>query len=145
MTTSSKVVTFTSDTKLGQKGQAVALALALLRKAKQDTWDDLLAAIDADDPDTMSTLATLHLTDQQRRTVETHAGLVRLVGTRPPLRTVAFCVACGEHLVVVGAVPSRCTFTRHCGGTYSKVTAAKTSLVSEDQVAPEDEGATRVA
>ncbi len=83
--------------------RAVSLGLALLRTARVEAWDDLIAALRDDHPAVTARLATLDLTGEDLALLDAHLGLLALIRVAPASRgrgghtvTVAVCDTCGR-------------------------------------------------
>lgn len=118
----SRIVT---PTELPPAASAAAIALAMCKFVKVDTWAALEAKVAEEDEKTLAALVTLRLDEEQAALVNEHAFAVRAVGATSPLRTVAVCDTCGSVLVVSGAgAPKKCSMTPECPGTVHRASAA---------------------
>lgn len=117
---------------------AASLALALLRKAKCDTWDDLATKVSAADEVVAKALSRTHLSSDQLQLLSDYGPIVTLVGVSSPRRTIAWCSDCSEHLSLAGPAnpPSKCAITLRCEGTYTKVQPAKADNVPANSLVP---------
>ena len=111
---------------------AVSLGLALLRTARVQSWDDLIAALRGDDRAVTARLAAVDLTGDDLALLDAHLGLLSLIRVVPGPRgrggrtvTVAVCDTCGRWLLSTGAVPRRCRLTTGCPGVTVKAVPAK--------------------
>ena len=111
---------------------AVSLGLALLRAARVESWDGLIAALRDGDPAVTARLATVELSGTDLALLDAHLGLLSLIRVVPASRgrvghtvTVAVCDTCGRWLLSTGAVPRRCRLTNGCPGVTVKAVPAK--------------------
>ena len=112
--------------------RAVFLGLALLRTARVEAWDDLIAALRDDDPAVTARLAAVDLTGADLVLLDAHLGLLSLIRVVPGTRgrgghtvTVAVCDTCDRWMLSTGAVPRRCRLTTGCPGITVKAVRAK--------------------
>ena len=95
-----------------------------------ETWDDLVAALRADDQ-AAARLDGIDLTRADLELLDAHLGLLGLIRVVPGTRgsgytvTVAVCDHCGRWMLSTGAVPRRCRLTIGCPGAMVKAVPAK--------------------
>ena len=110
--------------------RAVSLGLALLKSARVETWDDLVASLGADDQ-AAARLDGIDLTRADLELLDAHLGLLGMIRVVPGTRgsgytvTVAICDRCGRWMLSTGAVPHRCRLTIGCAGSMVKAIPAK--------------------
>ena len=113
-----------------QPVRAVSLGLALLKAARVETWDDLVAALRGDDQ-AAARLDGIDLSRADLVLLDAHLGLLGLIRVVPGTRgsgytvTVAICDQCGRWMLSTGAVPRRCRLTSECPGAMVKAAPAK--------------------
>lgn len=113
--------------------RAAALALAVARHCKAESWADLVEQIEAGDEDTTLRLAELIIDPADSALVAEHDPVLRLLRVKP-LLTVAVCPECEGWVLVSGAAPTRCKTTLRCPG----VKPVKASIASKYKDQPED-------
>lgn len=128
-----KVVTFQLDPALPGEAAAASLALPLLRKAKVDTWADLLAALAGGDEQVQGVMSGIHLSAEQLALLDEHRHVLALVRQNPSV-SVAVCPVCGDWFAVEGASPAACPMTFGCKGKPAKAAAAKQKMVDPDEL-----------
>ena len=110
--------------------RAVSLGLALLKSARVETWDDLVASLGADDQ-AAARLDGIDLTHADLELLDAHLALLGMIRVVPGTRgsgytvTVAICDRCGRWMLSTGAVPHRCRLTIGCAGAMVKAVPAK--------------------
>jgi hypothetical protein len=103
--------------------EAVSLGIALLKKAKQNTWPELVEAMGSGNLLVIKAFKAVDLTDAQLDTVNLWQPVLNLVKVNPAVIPV-ICPVC-EHYVLTGdTAPSRCMVTAGCEGKPFKVAAA---------------------
>lgn len=103
--------------------EAVSLGIALLKKAKQNTWPELVQAMGTGNLLVIKAFKAVDLTDAQLDTVNMWQHVLNLVKVNPAVIPV-ICPVC-EHYVLTGdTAPSRCMVTAGCEGKPFKVAAA---------------------
>ncbi|WP_344808353.1 hypothetical protein [Microlunatus ginsengisoli] len=105
--------------------RAVSLAGILLRLTRRATWAQLALAVDGSDPEVLSRLGRLHLSDEQLELLDAHADLIELVVAEPG-GSIAVCTVCGAWLAIGRrAVPTSCRSTAGCRGKLAKAPRAR--------------------
>lgn len=102
---------------------AVSLGIALLKKTKQNTWQELLDAMEAGDPLVVKTFRSLDLSDAQLDVISRHQNVLCLLKINPAAAA-AVCPKCGHFIIVADTVPSKCVVGAGCEGKPAKVVAA---------------------
>ena len=99
--------------------RAVSLGLALLKTARVEAWDDLIAALRDDHEAVTSRLATVDLTGDDLALLDAHLDLLSQIRVVPVGRgrgghtvTVAVCDTCGRWMLSTGATSRRASRTR---------------------------------
>lgn len=103
--------------------EAVSLGIALLKKAKQNTWPGLVAAMGESDPLVVKAFKAVDLTDPQLETINAWQPVLNLVQVNPAVIPV-ICPLCGHYVLTGDTAPSRCMVTAGCEGKPFKVIAA---------------------
>lgn len=103
--------------------EAVSLGIALLKKAKQNTWPALVSAIGESDPLVVKAFKAVELTEAQQETVNLWQPVLNLVQVSPAVIPV-ICPKCGHYVLTGDTAPSRCMVTAGCEGKPFKVAAA---------------------
>ena len=103
--------------------EAVSLGIALLKKAKQNTWPELIEAMGANNLLVIKAFKVVDLTDAQLETVDTWQPVLNLVKVNPAVIPV-ICPVCGHYVLTADTAPSRCMVTAGCEGKPFKVAAA---------------------
>lgn len=123
--------------------RAVSIGLALLKTARVESWDHLVAALRADDH-SAARLDGIDLTRDDLTLLDEHPGLLGLIRVVPGTRgsaytvTVAVCDRCGRWMLSTGAVPRRCRLTIGCQGAVVKAVPAKHPKPAAVVAAPPD-------
>jgi predicted Zn-ribbon and HTH transcriptional regulator len=107
----------------GDLAQAVSLGIAVLKKAKKNTWDELAEAMATDDPVLVKAFKALDLTSEQLALISEYQKVLGLVRIAPPVIP-AVCPACGYFVLTNDTAPSKCQVTASCTGKPAKVAAA---------------------
>lgn len=134
MARSTKVVTFDTDPAGPGPAVAASLALPLLRKAKVDTWAELLGALASGDERVLGVVGRVHLSAEQLRVLDEYPGVLSVVRLNPSV-SVAVCPVCSEWFAVDGSAPARCPMTFGCVGKPVKAAAAKQVVVDAADLA----------
>lgn len=103
--------------------QAASLGIAILKKTKQNTWQELLEAMEAGDPLVAKTFLSLDLSDAQLDVISAHQDALNLLRINPAA-TPAVCPKCGHFILVSDSVPSKCMVGSGCEGKPAKIVAA---------------------
>lgn len=103
--------------------EAVSLGIALLKKAKQNTWPDLVEAMGANNLLVIKAFKAVDLTDSQLDTVNEWQHVLNLVKVNPAVIPV-ICPVCEHYVLTADTAPSRCMVTAGCEGKPFKVAAA---------------------
>lgn len=103
--------------------EAVSLGIALLKKAKQNTWPELVEAMGSENLLVIKAFKAVDLTDGQLDTVNTWQPVLNLVKVNPAVIPV-ICPECGHYVLTGDTPPSRCMVTAGCEGKPFKVIAA---------------------
>ncbi|MET4144029.1 hypothetical protein [Arthrobacter sp. UYCo732] len=103
--------------------EAVSLGIALLKKAKQNTWPELIEAMGADNLLVIKAFKAVDLTDAQLDTVNTWQPVLNLVKVNPAVIPV-ICPVCQHYVLTADTAPTRCMVTAGCEGKPFKVAAA---------------------
>lgn len=107
----------------GDLAQAVSLGIAVLKKAKKNTWAELAEAMATDDPVLVKAFKALDLTSEQLALISEYQKVLGLVRIAPPVIP-AVCPACGYFVLTNDTAPSKCQVTASCTGKPAKVAAA---------------------
>lgn len=102
---------------------AVSLGITVLKRCKQNTWDELTGAMAAADPVVVKAFRVLDLTDDQLELIGTHQPELSLLRISPPVSHV-ICPACGMYILTGDTAPTRCLVTPGCSGKPAKIGAA---------------------
>jgi hypothetical protein len=108
----------------GEVAQAVSLGLAVLRKCKQNSWDELVTAMAANDTVVIKAFKALDLEDEQLDVMSRRQPELGLIRIAPPV-VPAVCPVCGLFILTSDQAPSKCQVTAGCEGKPAKVAAAK--------------------
>ncbi|HEX9225992.1 MAG TPA: hypothetical protein VF885_04970, partial [Arthrobacter sp.] len=108
----------------GETAQAVSLGLAVLRKCKQNSWDELVTAMAANDTVVIKAFKALDLEDEQLDVMSRRQPELGLIRIAPPV-VPAVCPSCGMFILTSDQAPSKCQVTAGCEGKPAKVAAAK--------------------
>ena len=106
--------------------RAVSLGLALLKAARVQIWDDLVADTTCRRPGSVALLDGIDLTRADLELLDAHLELLGMIRVVPGTRgsgytvTVAICDRCGRWMLSTGAVPRRCRLTIGCPGAWSR-------------------------
>ena len=125
--------------------RAVSLGLALLKSARVETWDDLVACTGCRRPGS-ARLDGIDLTRADLELLDAHLGLLGLIRVVPGTRgsgytvTVAVCDRCGRWMLSTGAVPRRCRLTIGCAGAMVKAVPAKHPKPAGSAAVPLEQG-----
>lgn len=103
--------------------EAVSLGIALLKKAKQNTWPELVEAMGAGNLLVIKAFKAVDLTDAQLDTVNLWQPVLNLVKVAPPVIPV-ICPDCEHYILTGDTAPSRCMVTAGCEGKPFKVAVA---------------------
>jgi hypothetical protein len=103
--------------------EAVSLGIALLKKAKQNTWPELIEAMGAGNLLVIKAFKAVDLTDAQLDVVNLWQPVLNLVKVNPAVIPV-ICPACGHYVLTGDTAPSRCMVIAGCEGKPFKVAAA---------------------
>ena len=104
---------------------AASLGLAVLKKAKQNTWAGLIQAAEAQDPDAIKAFQALDLSAEQLTLLSVQPVLTLLQVS--PAVVPAVCPDCGHYVLVSATAPSSCMVTSGCIGKPYKIAAATSS------------------
>lgn len=107
----------------GELAQAVSLGIAVLKKAKKNTWAELAEAMSTDDPALVKAFKALDLTAEQLELIQDRQKVIGLVQISPPVIP-AICPACGFFTLTNDTAPSKCQVTASCPGKPVKIAAA---------------------
>jgi len=109
----------------------VSLGLALLKAAKVEEWDELIGALEADEP-AAAQLDGIDLTAADLALLDANLDLLSLIRVVPAARgrggytvTVAVCDGCGRWMISTGTVPRRCRLSTGCAGVMVKAAPAR--------------------
>jgi hypothetical protein len=103
--------------------EAVSLGIALLKKAKQNTWPELIEAMGAGNLLVIKAFKAVDLTDPQLDTINLWQPVLNLVKVNPAVIPV-ICPVCEHYVLTADTAPSRCMVTAGCEGKPFKVAAA---------------------
>ncbi|MBG0738683.1 hypothetical protein IV500_04510 [Paeniglutamicibacter antarcticus] len=103
--------------------EAVSLGIALLKKAKQNTWPELVDAMGAGNLLVVKAFKAVDLTDPQLDTINAWQPVLNLVKVAPAVIPV-ICPVCEHYVLTADTAPSRCMVTAGCEGKPFKVAAA---------------------
>lgn len=115
----------------GPLAKAVSLGIAVLKKAKKNTWAELAAAMATDDPALVKAFQSLDLTPEQLGVIAEYQEVLDLLRIAPPVIP-AVCPTCGYFVLTNDTAPSKCQVTASCAGKPVKVGAATTAKPSDD-------------
>lgn len=122
-----------TNSEYSETAQAVSLGLAVLRKCKQNSWEELVAAMAADDVTVIKAFQALDLDEDQLELMgrrQREIGLVRITPAVVP----AICPACEMFILTSDAAPAKCQVTAGCEGKPAKVAAAKATKAAPKPV-----------
>lgn len=106
---------------------SVSLAVAILKKCRINTWDELLAAMADNEPFVVKTFSALELGNSQLELLGGFTPVLQTISIKP-VTVPAICPACGLYVLLgTGTVPSKCLVTAGCTGKPVKPTAATTA------------------
>lgn len=126
---------------------AVSLAVAILKKSRSNTWDELLAGMAGQEPAVMKAFASLELTNSQLDLLGSYVPVLRMISIKP-VTVPAICPECGLYILMsTGTVPSKCLVTAGCTGKPVKPAAAIASKdpAPEPEAVPADEAVKEAA
>lgn len=103
--------------------EAVSLGIAVLKKAKQNTWAELVEGMNSGNLLVVKAFKALDLTDAQLEAVNTWQPVLNLVKINPAVIPV-ICPVCQYYVLTGDTAPSRCMVTAGCEGKPFKVAAA---------------------
>lgn len=103
--------------------EAVSLGIAVLKKAKQNTWAELVEGMDSGNLLVIKAFKALDLTDAQLEAVNNWQPVLNLVKINPAVIPV-ICPACEYYVLTGDTAPTRCMVTAGCEGKPFKVAAA---------------------
>lgn len=103
--------------------EAVSLGIALLKKAKQNTWPELVTAMGSNNLLVIKAFKAVDLTDAQLDTINMWQPVLSLVKVNPAVIPV-ICPVCEHYVLTADSAPSRCMVTAGCEGKPFKVAAA---------------------
>jgi hypothetical protein len=103
--------------------EAVSLGIALLKKAKQNTWPELVEAMGSGNLLVIKAFKAVDLTDAQLDTVNLWQHVLNLVKVNPAVIPV-ICPVCEHYVLTADTSPSRCMVIAGCEGKPFKVAAA---------------------
>lgn len=103
--------------------EAVSLGIALLKKAKQNTWPELVTAMGSNNLLVIKAFKAVDLTDAQLDTINMWQPVLNLVKVNPAVIPV-ICPVCEHYVLTTDSAPSRCMVTAGCEGKPFKVAAA---------------------
>lgn len=119
---------------------AVSLGITVLKRTKQNTWDELTAAMAGADPVVVKAFKVLDLSDDQLELIGAHQPELSLLRIAPPVSHV-ICPACGQYILTGDTAPTRCLVTPGCSGKPAKIAAAvnkkQEADAEESEAAPE--------
>lgn len=104
--------------------EAASLALYVLRRSKEETWSNLLAAALAGPGKARDAMAAFDLDEHQLDVLHENEHLLRQLRLTPTVQ-LAMCPECGAALWVEGTAPNRCTIGTACTGSPVKAPVAK--------------------
>lgn len=107
---------------LPEAAQAASYALAIIRIAGVDSWDDLGGAELT--PARQAKLDDLDISPEQKQIMLDHPEAVHLVRKGPPMRSIAVCDTCGFTIAVCGPSSKKCVRPRGCSGAMVRATTA---------------------
>lgn len=107
----------------GELAQAASLGIAILKKTKQNTWRELLEAMEASEAHVVKTFRSLDLSDSQLQAITRHQEVLNLL-VITPAAVPAICPKCGHFILVSDTVPSKCMVGSGCEGKPAKVASA---------------------
>ncbi|GAA4033845.1 hypothetical protein GCM10023063_17120 [Arthrobacter methylotrophus] len=110
--------------------EAVSLGIALLKKAKQNTWPELVEAMGSGNLLVIKAFKAVDLTDAQLETVNMWQHVLNLVKVNPAVIPV-ICPACEHYVLTADTAPTRCMVTAGCEGKPFKVTAATATTATK--------------
>lgn len=116
----------------GALATATSLGIAVLKKAKKNTWAELTEAMSTDDPALVKAFQALDLTPEQLGMIAEHQDVLDLLMIAPPVIP-AVCPTCGHFVLTNDTAPSKCQVTASCTGKPVKVAAATTAKPSDDE------------
>lgn len=103
---------------------SVSLAVAILKKCRINTWDELLAAMADNEPFVVRTFSGLELGNSQLELLGGFTPVLATISIKP-VTIPAICPECGLYVLLgTGTVPSKCLVTAGCTGKPVKPTAA---------------------
>ena len=103
---------------------SVSLAVAILKKCRINTWDELLAAMADAEPFVVKTFSALELGNSQLELLSGFTPVLQTISIKPAT-VPAVCPVCGLYVLLgTGTVPSKCLVTAGCTGKPVKPTAA---------------------
>lgn len=128
------VCTFQVEESLPPVGRAASLAMALLTRAKADTWEELARNAAVPGSHTRLALATIHLTAEQLELLGAWP-VVTQVSVSTPRRGVSVCPVCEEVVLYCGSSPPRrCLMTLRCPGELVRVAPAALVPMPADRI-----------
>lgn len=105
---------------------AVSLAIALLRKAKANTWATFVASAQAQEDTAITAVQAFDLTEAQISLLANNQQYLDLM-TITPMALPTFCDTCGTISLQAGTTVKKCINTRECAGAMYKPAAATRS------------------
>lgn len=103
---------------------SVSLAVAILKKCRINTWDELLAAMADSEAFVVKTFSGLELGNSQLELLGAFTPVLQTISIKP-VTIPAICPVCGLYVLLgTGTVPSKCLVTAGCTGKPVKPTAA---------------------
>lgn len=116
-------VTLNTKTEYSDGAKAVSLAIALLRKAKANTWSEFIAAAQAHEDLAVTAVQAFTLTPAQIQLLMENQRYLDLM-TISPMVLPTFCDTCGTISLQAGTTVKKCINTRACPGAMYKPAAA---------------------
>lgn len=102
---------------------AVSLGIALLKKAKANTWAELMLAAEQETEEVIKGVQAYDLTDEQYSLLQEYQQYVNLIKVSPSVIP-TFCDTCDTVNLLSGGLQKRCINTRGCNGSMYKPAAA---------------------
>lgn len=104
---------FSTDYDAPEVIQAASLAMGLLKKTKQESMTELLAAIAAKREDVLTALSKVQLTTRQLGLLQRHSTPLGLLRCQPHAH-LAYCQDCQAYALTSNTAPTRCQITTGC-------------------------------
>lgn len=117
--------------------EAVSLAMALLRKCKQNSWSELLSGMESGEPVAAKAMRNIDLTDEQLETIGQYVPVLELIRIRPAA-TPCICPVCSAYVLVSDTKTTKCLVTTGCEGKPVKIKPAS-AVKKEAQPVPDNE------